>query len=308
MRIENLHVKNRATTRSQTYNIFCGQDCVVDVDGYTHSGSVSDSIVSYGTQQLGGTACTISNATIFAPLSTIRQFPLTTATGMFRVLEADGTMRTFNTVKLERSQQPIDLVAGTSPVKWLRAGLHIGYEVLVTAGVPANSTSPDVPGLTLTIGRTSVASVPLDWEAGKVKRSSTWVGGGIYPMASAYTQGTKVTAAVRAGATLPAGAKVVVTLLSLSYEGWADTINEPGSAQVDRFLSGAGTTTSGGGGSSSVSYDGLPPNIEITVPKTGGSWPSTRPFARTDLTAHLVGPGDPPGWMTGNDYQTQTPS
>lgn len=298
VRMENLTIHNRSATRSQPYNIFCGEDCLVEVDGYTHTGSVADSIVSYGT---GPGVCTISNATIYAPLSSVRQFPITAATGMFRVLDSTGILRTFNTLKVEKSQVKLDLTAGATQTQWLRDGLHIGYEVLVTAGVTTSMLT------SLTIGRTSVGSLPLSWEAGKVKRSTTWVGGGLYPMASAYAQGTKVTA-VTSSVALPAGAFVAVTLYSVNYDGADTTISEPGSAQTARFLSlSSGSGSSSGGSSGPVTVDNLPANLAAVAVKTSAGWPASRPITRTDWSVLCIGPGDPPSWMSDNDVQLWTP-
>lgn len=299
VRMENITIHNRAATRSQPYNIFCGQDCLLSIDGYTHTGSVADSIVTYGT---GPGVCNISNATIFAPIGSIRQFPLTTATGLFRVLDSTGVLRTFNTIKLEKSQVRIDLAAGTSQVKWLRDGLHVGYEVLVSAGVTTGMLT------TLAAGRTSVASIPLAWTAGSLVRSTTFVGGGLYPMASTYGQGTKVTATVASGAALPTGAFVLVTLLSVQYEGAVTAASEPGSLQTDRFNLGVGTATTGGGTSSGpLTLDDLPAGVLVTVVKSTTTWPA-RPTARTDLVVEWIGPDPDPAGMLANDKRTLTPT
>lgn len=234
VQFKSLRINNRSVARSQAYLIFCGYDCDLYVDGMVvtgwnpaDGGTPHDSIVSYGS---GPGQASFNNTAIYMPLSRIRAFPIGTATGFFRCFDASGALRTFNMNMVTTSQVTFPLTTGMSGVLgWLRDGLLVKTEVMVTAGIDNTMVTA------LNIGRTSAGSKALAWTAGSNKAEDRYLGVGVYPIESAFDQDVKITVSTSA-VTLPATPQIIVTAYTVQSNNYSTPINGPGSAQPARFL------------------------------------------------------------------------
>lgn len=232
VRANGVRISDRSTTRSTQYLLFTGYDCDAFYDGLTVTGynpaSIGyDSIMSYGS---GPGQAVFNDTTLYMSIASVRAFPISSATGFLRVFDTTGVLRTFNLNKLEKSTLVIDLTITGTQTKWLRDGLHVGYEVYVSPGVTSAMLTA------LNIGRTTGSSVVATWTTGQLRRADTYIGSVIYPMQSAHDKATKITATVAVGSGIPAGSKAIVTVYTVAYNGAVTIGNEPGSEQSDRFL------------------------------------------------------------------------
>lgn len=236
VRVVGMRIQNRSTTRSQPGMIFCGIMCSVSisnltVDAWDTTNVAADSVISFGAAT--GTdrgVCHLSDVDIYMPLPEIRQVPAWNISGYFRCMDTAGTLQSFNMNRIEVSTVSITLTDNTTKTAWLGDGLLLGYRVAVPAGV----TSAGLTGFTIAKGGTS-ASLP--WVADRAVRVNQYVGSGLYPMQSNWTNGTRIQATCAAAAGLT-GVVVAVTVYTVVPDEYQTVVSEPGSSQLGRFGSG----------------------------------------------------------------------
>lgn len=232
VRVNGFRINNRSTTRAVNYLVFSGVGCEMFINGFTltswaagNTAANQDSVVSFGPSD---GRIQFHNVTLNMQLNQIRQFPFWATTGLFRVFDNSGVLRTFNMNKVERSNVAITLTDGATKTAWLRDGLVLGYE----AAVPLGITSAQLT--TFTVARVGIGSLNIPWVAGQNVRVDTWIGDGIYPLYSKWDQSFRIQAIVAASAGVT-GQVLNVTAYTVVPDGYATVLAEPGSAQQGRF-------------------------------------------------------------------------